>query len=77
MNLGTGIGTSVKQVIDSAERITGQKCPLVYDTRRAGDPAVLMASNQKAKSVLGWEVRYNHIDDIIKTAWKWEQNKLY
>lgn len=77
LNLGTGIGTSVKEIIDSAERITGQKCPLVHADRRAGDPAVLMASNQKAKSVLGWEIRYNHIDDIIKTAWEWEQNKFY
>lgn len=77
INLGTGIGTSVKEIIKAAEEVTGQKVPLEYGNRRAGDPAKLYAANEKAKNVLGWNPKYTEIKDIIKTAWIWEQNKKY
>lgn len=75
INLGTGIGTSVKEIINAAEKVTGKKVPLVYDSRRAGDPAKLCASNQKAKEILNWAPKYTDIHEIIATAWTWEQEK--
>lgn len=77
INLGTGIGTSVKEIIDAAEDVTGKKVPVVYGQRRAGDPAKLFASNTMAKEVLGWNPKYTDVKDIIKTAWDWEQNKNF
>lgn len=77
INIGTGIGTSVKEIIKAAEDVTGEKVPLVYGERRAGDPAKLYASNQKAKEVLSWNPKYTDIREIIKTAWLWEQNKKF
>lgn len=77
INLGTGIGTSVKEIIKAAEEVTGQKVPLVYGARRAGDPAKLFAANQKSKEVLSWNPKYTDIKEIIKTAWIWEQNKKF
>lgn len=73
INLGTGIGNSVKEIINAAERVTGKKVPVVIGARREGDPDSLYASNEKAKEVLGWEVKYTNIDDIIRTAWEWEK----
>lgn len=77
INLGTGIGTSVKEIIKAAEEVTGQKVPLIYGERRAGDPAKLYAANQKSKEVLGWNPKYTDIKEIIKTAWLWEENKKF
>ena len=77
INLGTGIGTSVKEIIVAAEKVSGKKCPVEYSERRAGDPARLFANNTKAKEVLGWQPKYTNIEDIIKTAWNWELNKKY
>lgn len=77
INLGTGIGTSVKEIIQAAETVTGKKVPVEYGERRAGDPAKLYASNEKAKEALGWNPKYTDIKDIIKTAWIWEQNKKF
>ena len=77
INLGTGIGTSVKEIIDAAKQVTGLDVPVVYGERREGDPAKLYAANEKAKSVLGWNPKYTEIGDIIKTAWLWEQNKKF
>lgn len=73
LNLGTGLGNSVKEIIESAERVTGKKVPVVIGERREGDPDMLYASNTKAKEVLDWHVKYANLDDIIKTAWAWEQ----
>ena len=77
LNLGTGIGTSVKEIITAAEEVCGKKCPTEYVARRAGDPARLFADNALAKQILGWEPKYIHIKDIIQTAWVWEQHKKY
>ena len=77
INLGTGIGTSVKEIITSAEKVSGKTCPVEYAPRRAGDPAKLFADNQKAKDILGWAPQYTHIQDIIQTAWNWELKKRY
>ena len=77
LNLGTGVGTSVKEIIDAAEKISGKKCPVEYGPRRAGDPAKLYADNQKVKKILGWQPSYTNIEDIIKTAWNWEMNRRF
>lgn len=77
INLGTGIGNSVKEIIDASEKVTGKKVPVVYGDRREGDPAVLYAANAMAKEVLGWSPKYTDIQEIIKTAWLWEQNKKF
>lgn len=77
LNLGTGIGTSVKEIIEAAEEVSTKKCPVEYAPRRAGDPARLFADNTKAKEILGWNPHYIDIKEIIKTAWNWEQNRKY
>ncbi len=71
-NLGSGIGYSVKQVIDVVERITGKKIPYSIVGRRPGDPSSLVASCAKAKKVLGWQPKLG-LDEIISSAWKFEQ----
>ena len=77
INLGTGIGTSVKEIILAAEEVSGKKCPVEYADRRAGDPARLFADNRKAKEILRWEPAYKNIKDIIQTAWNWEINRRF
>ena len=77
LNLGTGIGTSVKEIISAAENVSGKKCPIEYVERRTGDPARLFADNTLAKKILGWAPKYTQIEDIIATAWQWEQNKKF
>lgn len=70
-NLGNGVGFSVKEVIETAKKVTGKEIKVVEEDRRAGDPAVLIASSEKAKKVLGWNPQYNELSTIIETAWKW------
>jgi len=77
VNLGTGIPTSVLDIIKAAEKVSGKKCPVVYAERRAGDPSVLYADNKKAKDVLGWEPKYKNIEQIVSSAWNWEVNRLF
>lgn len=77
INLGTGIGNSVKEIIVAAEKVTGQKVPVKYGDRRAGDPSKLYANNTKAKEVLGWNPQYTNVEDIVRTAWNWEMNKKF
>ena len=72
-NLGNGVGFSVKQVIDVARSVTGHPIPAVSTPRRAGDPAQLVASSEKAKSVLGWQPRYDDLHTILSTAWAWHK----
>lgn len=77
INLGTGVPTSVKEIIAAAEKVTGKMCSAEYAPRRPGDPAILYAANDLAKKVLGWEPRYTSIEDILATAWQWENNKRF
>ncbi|NLG89594.1 MAG: UDP-glucose 4-epimerase GalE [Clostridiaceae bacterium] len=70
-NLGNGKGFSVKEVIDTAKKVTGHAIPVEITQRRKGDPAVLVASSEKAKRELGWEPRYNDLETIIESAWRW------
>lgn len=70
-NLGNGVGFTVKEVIGKAKEVTGKDIKVVEEGRRAGDPAVLIASSDKAKKVLGWCPEYDSLDTIISTAWKW------
>jgi len=77
VNLGTGQGYSVKQVIDSAQRATGRTIPTRVCPRRAGDPPALVADAGKAARVLGWRPRHSDIDVIMQTAWNWEKNRRY
>jgi UDP-glucose 4-epimerase len=75
INLGNGRGFSVREVIESARRVTGHPIPAELHPRRPGDPAVLVASSEKAIHELGWKPRYTHLDDIIRTAWLWHQKR--
>ena len=70
-NLGNGDGYSVRQVIQTCERITGQKIPAVEKPRRPGDPPKLVASAQKAINELGWKPKFPKLEDIVSTAWEW------
>ena len=70
-NLGNGVGFTVREVIDMAEKVTGQKIKVVETERRARDPAVLIASSCKAKKILGWVPKHNSLREIIKSAWNW------
>jgi UDP-glucose 4-epimerase len=72
-NLGNGKGFSNREVIESAQRVTGEEIAVVEEGRRPGDPAVLVASHDKAVAELGWEIRYTELDAIIETAWRWRQ----
>lgn len=72
-NLGNGTGFSVKEVIDIARAVTGKEIPAVMEARRAGDPAVLVASSDRARKELGWNPKRNKLEDIIKSAWSWHE----
>ena len=72
-NLGNGVGFSVKEIIDAAREVTGHAIPAETAARRAGDPARLVASSEKAKRVLGWRPKYTDIRAIIETAWRWHR----
>ena len=74
-NLGNGKGFSVREVIESARRVTGHAIPAEICPRRSGDPAVLVASSEKAIRELGWKPRYTQLDDIVRTAWIWHQKR--
>ena len=73
-NLGIGRGYSVKEVIESAKRVTGIELPVEYGPRRPGDPAILFANAEKIRGELGWSPRYTEIDPIVATAWNWFQS---
>ncbi len=75
-NLGNGRGFSVREIIDTARKVTGKMIPTVEKGRRAGDPAVLIADSARAVSVLNWRPAHADIEEIIDTAWRWHQ-KLY
>jgi UDP-glucose 4-epimerase len=72
-NLGTGGGSSVREVIDCCRKITGRKIEIVDKPRRPGDPPRLIASSQKIKRELGWEPQFQSLQAIVESAWKWHQ----
>ncbi|CDM68506.1 UDP-glucose 4-epimerase [Clostridium bornimense] len=76
-NLGSGEGFTVYEMIEAARKVTGDEIPLVVTERRAGDPAKLIASSEKAREILGWKPKFEDITKMIKDAWNWEQNKKY
>jgi UDP-glucose 4-epimerase len=72
-NVGNSRGYSILEVIEAAERVTGRKIPRQLSPRRPGDPAVLVASKEKLKTMLGWEATHSSLEEIISSAWSWKQ----
>ncbi len=72
-NLGTGNGNSVREIVEAAREITGHSIPAEVAPRRPGDPAALVASAEKARTVLGWEPKLGDIRTIVESAWRWHQ----
>jgi UDP-glucose 4-epimerase len=72
-NLGTGGGTSVREVIDACRRITGREIPVEEKPRRPGDPPRLVAASDKATKQLGWKPAFGAIDAIVESAWNWQK----
>ncbi len=75
VNLGTGKGTSVKEIVDAAEKVIGKKLNYDYAPRRAGDPAILTAGAGLARELLGWQPEYTDVEKIIQTVWNLEQEQ--
>ena len=76
LNLGTGSGHSVKEMIDEAERVTGKKVNYQMGDRRPGDPAALMAVSLKANELLGWQPKHSSLENIIQTTYQLYQKEL-
>jgi len=74
-NIGNGQGFTVREVIESVRRVTGKEIPVEECPRRAGDPAVLVASSEKIKQELGWHPNFADLDAIVATAWQWHQHR--
>lgn len=72
-NLGNGVGFTVKEVIETARKVTGHPIPAVESPRRGGDPAKLIASSEKARKVIGWNPEHAGLEEIIESAWKWHK----
>jgi UDP-glucose 4-epimerase len=72
-NLGNGQGFSVRQVVEVAREVTGHPIPVVESPRRAGDPAVLIASSEKIRHELGWQPKFSNLKAIMKSAWQWHR----
>jgi len=75
LNLGTGIGYSVREVIDTAKRITGVDFRVEEAGRRSGDPPVLLAAVERAREVLGWRAKHSALDQIVASAWNWHRRR--
>ena len=73
-NLGNGVGYSVREVIETARKVTGHPIPSTETPRRAGDPARLVASSEKARKILGWNPVHDSLEEIIESAWNWHKN---
>ena len=76
-NLGSGTGYTVLEMIKALEKVTGQIVPYEIAGRREGDPPSLVASSEKAKRLLGWEASNSGIEQMLKNAWDWEENRRY
>lgn len=73
-NLGSSQGFSVKEMIEAAREVTGKTIPATIGPRRAGDPASLVASSEKAQTILGWQPSHTNVKTIFETAWQWHQS---
>ena len=73
INLGSGSGFSVREIIQAARRVTGHAIPAVEQPRRAGDPAVLVAGIEKAASILGWKPQCSDLEYVMTSAWQWHR----
>ncbi len=73
-NLGNGVGYSVREVIETARKVTGHPIPAIETPKRAGDPARLVASSEKARTILGWNPEHDSLEEIIADAWNWHKN---
>ncbi|MCM2291528.1 UDP-glucose 4-epimerase GalE [Allorhizobium sp. BGMRC 0089] len=76
LNLGTGTGTTVKELLGTIETVSGKPFPVEYAERREGDSTTLVANNDKAREILGWSPRYS-LEDIIRSAWSWHSRSNY
>ena len=74
-NLGNGKGFSVREVIETARKVTGREIPVVEEQRRPGDPAVLVASSEKIQRELGWKPEHAELEEIVASAWAWHQQR--
>lgn len=74
VNLGSGVGYSVMQVINACRKVSGHSIPVVNSPRRAGDPAKLIADSALAKKLLDWQPKYTTIEQIVETAWNWHRS---
>jgi UDP-glucose 4-epimerase len=72
-NLGSGEGFSVREIIEIARKVTGHEIPVTERPRRAGDPAVLIASSEKIRRLLGWNPQYSDVESIVASAWQWHK----
>ncbi|WP_455538531.1 UDP-glucose 4-epimerase GalE [Terrisporobacter sp.] len=72
-NLGSGNGFTVKEMIEAARKVTGHEIPAKVCERRAGDPAKLVASSEKARRELGWQPKHENVEEMISSAWRWHQ----
>ena len=73
-NLGTRDGATVREVVESAERVTGMRVPVQYAERRPGDPPILVADSTRAREILGWAPRRSSLDEMVRSAWSWYQS---
>ena len=73
-NLGNGVGFTVKEVVETARKVTGHPISAKEEPRRAGEPSMLIASSAKAREVLGWNPQYADLETIIDTAWNWHKS---
>lgn len=76
-NLGNAVGTSVLEVVEAVKRVTGRDFRVTLAKRRAGDPAKLVGSSDKARKILGWKPMFGDIDTIVEHAWRWHENAEY
>ena len=75
MNLGTGTGYSIREVIRAVQEVTGRDVPHLVAPRRPGDPASLVSSPKLAEELLGWRPQHSSLENIVSTAWRWYSSK--
>jgi UDP-glucose 4-epimerase len=74
LNLGTGKGVSVREIVEACRRVTGHPIPCDVGPRRPGDPPELVADSQLAQRTLNWQPKYLRVEEIVRTAWNWHRS---